>query len=61
MRDDMDPNVTLKRIRECQHLIRVETDTPRITYAYEELNELVTALDEWLSLGGFLPDPWVRP
>jgi hypothetical protein len=46
----MDPNATLAQIRE---LIAAGTKVD-----LEQAAELMTALDEWLSRGGFLPDAW---
>jgi hypothetical protein len=46
----VDPDETLSRIREC-----VADGGPS---AQSELIELVAALDEWLSGGGFIPDGW---
>ena len=47
----MDPNETLALIRElCEKPVGLDT--------CEELQPLVTALDEWMSRGGFLPDDW---
>lgn len=47
----MDPNATLAAIREI---------TGRDEHADPELAELVDALDQWLSKGGFLPAAWQR-
>lgn len=49
----MDINATLTEIREllAQHDVHGDTDVARLV-------ELVTALDGWLSTGGFLPSPW---
>lgn len=55
----MDPNETLKQIREVLGLIDTENDPVRIGYAYDALVELVRALDEWLTSGGFPPRDWV--
>jgi hypothetical protein len=65
----MDPKATLVRIRELTAELAAH---PRSIAVYsdilserwdlrrcaDELAELVTALDEWLSQGGFLPDGW---
>ncbi len=49
----MDPNETLRRIREIV--------TTRDAHGQRvELCELVRALDGWLTGGGFLPDEWSR-
>lgn len=47
----MDPNETLRRLRELCAL-----DNCRL-FA-EEIADLFEALDQWLSKGGFLPEPW---
>ena len=51
----MDPNETLR-------LIRANVDNGERTDvdSYVELVELVHALDDWLSRGGFLPDDWSK-
>lgn len=52
----MDPNATLREIRE---LIKVWT--PRSGLDPEDCHQLVQlieALDGWISKGGFLPDAW---
>ncbi len=50
----MDPNETLRRLRQVgEELSRVE-GVPAITEAVE----LFTALDEWLSRGGYPPADW---
>lgn len=54
----MDPNETLRMVRATIKQMGVETN-PAINAAYAELlAEYVTALDEWLSGGGFLPTAW---
>jgi hypothetical protein len=60
----MDPNATLKRIREISKRITGILDSEYIHAGNEmldlasELAELTTALDEWLSKGGFFPRDW---
>lgn len=49
----MDPNATLDRMR--RHL-----DAAHSADEFDELCELVEAMDNWLSKGGFLPDAWKR-
>lgn len=51
----MDPDLTLTSIREelVTHHLGRDADVARLV-------ELVEALDEWLSTGGFLPAAW-RP
>ena len=53
----MDPDATLKEIRELLEIWKVEAFHAE---EVERLAELVEALDEWLSKGGFLPKAW-RP
>ncbi len=52
----MDPNETLRRIREY-------TGNPNypvaIDEAWDNLIELVDALDQWITRGGFLPSEWM--
>ena len=57
----MDPNETLNEIRD----LMTESQKPgQSTIALADLaDDLVSslrALDEWLSRGGFLPEPWKR-
>lgn len=52
----MDPNETLREIRE---LIALHIESARGDYA--RLLELCEALDGWLSHGGFLPREWAAP
>lgn len=57
----MDPNETLKMIRE---LAEFAANPNRSALASKaslwEAVELFKELDEWLSKGGFLPDAWNR-
>jgi hypothetical protein len=58
----MDPNANLQEQREIVARIeayRYMNDTPIERDGYR-LSELVIALDEWISKGGFLPDAWRR-
>ena len=48
----MDPDETLRQLRA---LVRAEDWDAADG---ERVRELVAALDEWLSRGGFLPDAW---
>jgi hypothetical protein len=50
----MDPNATLKRIRELTRLIG-----PLTAGEAGELRDLVIRLDEWLSEGGLFPRDWM--
>lgn len=49
----MDPNETLRRLRE---LAERELNAPDPDNA--DWAEWFQALDEWISRGGFLPDAW---
>jgi hypothetical protein len=56
----MDPNETLKQLRE---LIQVPQYGPSLTAfdraeRFDLLVDYIEALDGWLSKGGFLPDAW---
>lgn len=58
----MDPNETLKEIRQLVTAIAVtELVSVHVEEAQELANDLaekVSALDNWVSHGGFLPDDW---
>lgn len=55
----MDPNETLRRIRELAELIQTPTpDTYHLITWAGELAAQFTALDEWIKRHGFLPDDW---
>ena len=49
----MDPNATLKEIRE---IIKLHNDSNAPDLS--RLVELIEALDEWISNGGFRPEGW---
>lgn len=51
----MDPNVTLAAIRD---LVTVSNERALTITESNELCERIEALDEWLSKGGFSPEPW---
>jgi hypothetical protein len=61
----MDPNEALRRIRQSADHIRKladqEGDDTEVALAFNgiALASYVTALDGWLSGGGFLPDAWL--
>lgn len=61
----MDPNETLKMARAAASAIHsadfdVGPDAEeRMALAATELADAFTALDEWLSKGGFRPEAWV--
>jgi hypothetical protein len=51
----MDPNETLDRLRELTDFGDTHEDVER---TLDEVSDLFTAMDDWLSRGGFLPDDW---
>lgn len=53
----MDPNDALELIREALDRLR-DPEESDWNDAAITLAELVEALDEWLSKGGFMPAPW---
>lgn len=59
----MDPNATLRDLRDLVREESLDGDWAAETAAERcaQYAELLTALDEWLSKGGFLPAAWVRP
>lgn len=48
----VDPNETLRKIRRLYDIVIPEREE------MDELCELVQALDDWLTEGGFLPEAW---
>lgn len=55
----MDPDQCLAEIRLL--VSQYETASPTTAQQnYVELAEKITSLDEWLKLGGFLPEDWQR-
>ena len=55
----MDPNATLARIRAIhKELLDGALSDSSIAMLGEELDELITALDGYMSFGGFLPLEW---
>lgn len=56
----MDPNANLEEIRETIKSLRGhENDSDaKIATDGERLADLVEALDEWISKGGFVPTEW---
>lgn len=59
----MDPNENLKEQRRISRLLlgRTYLTQSEIDGYAQELAELVEALDEWMSKGGFPPDAWKKP
>lgn len=54
----MDPDANLKEQREILRRLDGATDEVEVQEDCVRLGELVEALDEWLSNGGFLPAAW---
>ena len=58
----MDPNANLKEQLKLAHRILSEFDNEKmngfVLQDSERLAELVIALNEWLSAGGFKPEQW---
>lgn len=55
----MDPNETLRRLREiCGETLWKDKELTGDSAT--EMAELVDALDMWLSAGNFLPEAWKR-
>lgn len=57
-RTTVDPNESLLKIRSL--IAHVNANGHFDGYEGDDLIELVTGLDEWLSKGGFLPAAWAR-
>ena len=55
----MDPNANLAEMREITRDILADYQEGTIDDA-ARLAELIEAMDEWLSEGGFLPGDWSR-
>jgi hypothetical protein len=63
--DLMDPNENVKRQRQVADQIIAAMEDGNITNSMictlaDDLAELVVALDDWLTNGGFLPSEWTR-
>lgn len=56
----MDPNANLREMREKVITINTSTKGGQIVEAAAELAELVEAMDEWLTKGGFAPIEWTK-
>lgn len=55
----MDPNFNLQaQLRLAAQLIREDDDVETAADKGAELAELVLALNEWITKGGFLPQTW---
>lgn len=59
----MDPDANLKEQRELAALIQSQLDEGETPDEDDvlRLSELVIALDEWISNGGFVPAAWRKP
>lgn len=56
----MDPDATLRDIRDLIDEINATTDKARLVDLSGQLTEKVEALDTWITSGGFLPASWAR-
>ena len=60
----MDPNETLRRLRALAATILGDHENPDGNGVDQDdaaaLAEHVNALDEWITRGGFLPEPWAN-
>jgi len=56
----MDPNANLKEQRTIAQNILFSQHAETDLQDAERLAELVLALDEWITRGGFLPQDWTR-
>ena len=59
----MDVNKTLAELRMRAFVVMEQADSPHGVIEAddaERLADLITAMDLWLSNGGFLPDAWQR-
>jgi hypothetical protein len=56
----MDPDACLEEIRAKIKQINDEQDDMAALVMLPELTELVEALDEWISKGGYLPKGWTK-
>jgi hypothetical protein len=54
----MDPNETLKKIRELLKVVFNNMEDFQMPQVAIDLADEVTALDSWITSGGFLPDAW---
>ena len=57
----MDPDETLKKLREALELYcRRYRDKGTGLREADDMADAVEALDNWLSIGGFLPEDWKK-
>jgi len=55
----MDPNENLRRLRELYKQIIERDEYEGVYHQACEMADLIEALDNWLTKGGFLPADWV--
>ncbi len=59
----MDPNVTLRDLRDAVHALKNDRDGDgALTLdpgAISQVIDLFTGLDDWMSRGGFAPEGWM--
>lgn len=56
----MDPNANLEEMLKLAKRLLEEEDTRSIVHDSNRLSELVLAMDEWMSRGGFPPKKWEK-
>lgn len=56
----MDPDETLKRLREALKVMDTTRSMNELMTASVVVLETMTALDEWITKGGYLPKDWKR-
>jgi hypothetical protein len=56
----MDPDATLKALRELAAQTTHGLDSESLSVIAYQQAELFAALDQWLQSGGFLPDAWAQ-
>lgn len=55
----IDPDAALAELRRlASQPITLATRPRTAAHDYQRMAELITALDDWLSTGGYLPQPW---
>lgn len=56
----MDPDETLSQLRVAIRAVQSAESSVSAAAAADSLAEYASALDQWLSKGGFLPKAWSR-
>jgi hypothetical protein len=56
----MDPDATLAQLRQAIETLWAAESSVAAASAADSIAEHATALDQWLSRGGFLPAAWSR-